>query len=60
MKKIRTLDIVKKGQIVGFKKGRDAKKKYEVINVRKLIPLLDEPKGYLVELEEVKDELSGS
>ena len=56
MKKIRTLDIVKKGQIVSFKKGRDAKKKYEVINVRKLIPLLDEPKGYLVELEEVKSE----
>jgi hypothetical protein len=56
LKKIRTLDIVKKGQIVSFKKGRDAKKQYEVINVRKLIPLLDEPKGYIVELEEIKSE----
>jgi len=56
MKKVRTLDKVIKGQIVSFKKGRDAKKKYEVINVRKLIPILDEPKGYLVELEEVKSE----
>ena len=56
MKKVRTLDKVIKVQIVSFKKGRDAKKKYEVINVRKLIPILDEPKGYLVELEEVKSE----
>jgi len=56
MKKIRTLDKVKKGQIVSFKKGRDAKKEYEVINVRKLIPFLGEQKGYLVELEEVKSE----
>jgi hypothetical protein len=54
--KVRTNDIVKKGQTVTFKSGKGSRKKFEVINVRKLIPILGEPKGYLVELGELKNE----
>ena len=54
MKKVRTLKPYKKGDIVSPDKGRDAKKKYEVVDIRKFIPFLGEPKGYLVTLKELK------
>jgi len=53
---VRTKQRLKVGQVVQPESGKGARKKWVVVNVRKLIPYLGEQKGYLVSLKEVGDE----
>ncbi len=55
LRKILSVKSKIKGDIIIIEEN-DTKKEYLVIESRKLVPWLDEPKGYFLTLKEVKNE----